>query len=111
MNIFHGSSGCISPQYAEVGKQGFVSCLLQEGNHDIYWRVNDSKSSDPPIAYLSNGMKGGKGYESGNYDILPNGNLVIELVSYHHERTYEAIVIGNTDTSRSYYIDLKVTGK
>ncbi|XP_071850647.1 uncharacterized protein [Apostichopus japonicus] len=107
--MLHQASGCMSPQYAELGETGLIHCNFLSDRNALYWRGDITSSSSSLLVSMVNDQKGGKGYESGEYDMLPNGSLVIKRVTILHEKTYEAIIIDKTDNSYNYYVNLTVT--
>ncbi|KAJ8018997.1 hypothetical protein HOLleu_42680 [Holothuria leucospilota] len=76
---------CPSPQYLEIKSRGIIQCSFEEGFFGVFWYNSTNYISDLPIIYYQEFEKKGIGYVSGEYDILPNGSLIIEQVSLLHE--------------------------
>lgn len=65
-----------------------------------------------PILLYLNGVKSGGGYDSGEFDIHPNGSLIIETVTVKHESVYTVTkLITSSDPILSYDISVYTTGK
>ncbi|PIK43145.1 hypothetical protein BSL78_20001 [Apostichopus japonicus] len=88
-----GGSACNSPQYLEFGRPGTVSCAFVDQFFGVYW-YNSTEVSDEsrPIIYYTNSQKDGEGYLSGEFDVFPNGSLVITNVSLQHEHVFTVIM-------------------
>ncbi|KAJ8048891.1 NLR family CARD domain-containing protein 4 [Holothuria leucospilota] len=85
------SEGCDSPQYLEVGKQGMISCFFEEGFYVILWFNSRYDSDQEAILTLKSDSKTGKGLDSGEFDIYPNGSLIINNVSLKHDHDFSVI--------------------
>ncbi|PIK41129.1 putative NLR family CARD domain-containing protein 4 [Apostichopus japonicus] len=100
---------CTSIQYVEIGTRGLIQCSFNETLFAIAWyNVNDRKG----ILLLQNGKKSGDGYVSGEFDIYPNGSLLINNVTTNHESVFRVTkAITDSDASDSYVISLHTTVK
>lgn len=85
--------GCRSPQHLELGKNGTVSCYFSAGFYGIFWYNSTSYETDRPFLYYKEGEKTGRGYTSGEFDIHPNGSLVINNVSLEHDHFFTVVHI------------------
>ncbi|KAJ8035467.1 hypothetical protein HOLleu_22709 [Holothuria leucospilota] len=86
--------GCLSIQYVELGRQGYITCIFSSQLSEVYWYDDVSGGSNvPPIAvYRVDGdVKEGPGIESGEYDIISNGTLVITNVTVRYEKQYKVL--------------------
>ncbi|KAJ8051158.1 NLR family CARD domain-containing protein 4 [Holothuria leucospilota] len=79
---------CDSVQYVERGKVGTIECSFEEGFFGVYWYNSTDFIDSYPIIYVSDSVKYGTGYTSGEYDIYPNGSLLIRYVTLTHEHPY-----------------------
>lgn len=107
-NIF----GCPPSQHFEFGSRGLISCTFPTNLSEIYWYDDVSGRSDiPAIAgyRLSNHEKSGQGVEGGDYDILPNGTLVIRNVTLRHEKQYKVLACTTRNCNPSSPLSVVVT--
>ncbi|PIK47799.1 hypothetical protein BSL78_15342 [Apostichopus japonicus] len=80
---------CPSPQYLEIGKVGVVFCEFETAIYSIHWYdTDDVTASKPTIEVDSDGTIGGPGFTSGEYNINPDGYLIVNNVSVHHETKF-----------------------
>ncbi|KAJ8051008.1 Protein NLRC5 [Holothuria leucospilota] len=79
---------CISPQFLELGKTGIIDCSSQVHFSGVLWYDTRDYLLAEPILHYRRSLKTGSGYDSGEYDILQNGSLVIQEVLLKHERTF-----------------------
>lgn len=99
---------CAPIQYVEIGTRGLIQCSFNERLFAIAWyNVNHRKG----ILLLQNDKKSGDGYVSGEFDIYPNGSLLINNVTANHESVFRVTkAISDSDASDSYVIYLHTTG-
>lgn len=65
-----------------------------------------------PILLYRDGIKSGGGYDSGEFDIRPNGSLIVETVTVKHESVYTVTkFITSSDPIVSYDVSVYTTGK
>lgn len=86
--------GCLSIQYVELGRQGYITCTFPAQLSEVYWYDDVSGGSDVlPIAIYRGDahVKEGPGIESGEYDILSNGTLVITNVTVRYDKQYKVL--------------------
>lgn len=69
----------------------------------IQW-FNSTEDGTKPIITFVRSEKGGSGYISGNYDILPNGSLIITNVTLQHERVFSVVLAASEDKPTIQYI-------
>lgn len=101
---------CPENQTAQLGGQGYITCNFPDGFRSIYWFDNTSDRS-PVISFIvDSGAKSGQGFQTGDYDIHPNGSLIISNVTKWHEREYRGIVYPDL-TFDVFLVSLKVIGK
>lgn len=90
-------ASCNSPQYLEFQKTGTISCSFPP-NFGIFWYNTSNYLDSEPIVLYQRYMKSGVGYDSGHYDVYPNGSLLIRNVSLHHDLTFHvAFVYSETE--------------
>lgn len=82
------SQGCTSPQYLELGKTGTIACSFEEGFYGVYWYNSTDVQQAFPMIYLSSSAKYGNGYTTGEFDIYPNGSLLINNVTLQHDKVF-----------------------
>ncbi|XP_071851038.1 uncharacterized protein [Apostichopus japonicus] len=77
---------CEQTYYVEIGTRGLIPCSCNGSSLAlIAWvNVNEGKT----LLLLYDDDKRGDGYESGEYDIYPNGSLLINNVTASHESVY-----------------------
>ncbi|KAJ8019219.1 NLR family CARD domain-containing protein 4 [Holothuria leucospilota] len=79
---------CDSPQYLNFGATGTLNCVFHEEFFSVLWYNTTDYSHNDPILHYQNLIKSGSGYDSGEYDIHPNGSLVINEVLLQHETVF-----------------------
>lgn len=100
---------CPLKQYIGIGTMGLVQCSFNESFLAVTWyNVNERR----PILLYKDGVKSGDGYHSGEFDIHPNGSLVINNVGVEHESVYSVSkAISASEPTVSYAISVYTTGK
>ncbi|KAJ8027211.1 NACHT, LRR and PYD domains-containing protein 7 [Holothuria leucospilota] len=98
---------CVSPQYLELGKSGSVICSFGEGFFGVYWYNSTDFRQDLPIIYLSRSEKGGTGYTTGEFDMFPNGSLLIHNVSLAHDRVFNVTFL-QSQSDPQVRVDVRV---
>ncbi|KAJ8042588.1 hypothetical protein HOLleu_09374 [Holothuria leucospilota] len=88
---------CESPQYIVLGTEGIVECSFPAEFKAIVW-YDSSNIEQAQVTRLEKQQNGilkasGDGYESGGYDILLNGSLIIRSVTIHHERSFKVLLV------------------
>lgn len=95
---------CASPQYVKLGTQGVISCAFPETFFGIYWYDHENVTSDDrPLISFVEGAKSGPGHVSDDYDIYPNGSLVINSVSILHNHFYGVTIVRSIDRDPMFY--------
>lgn len=84
---------CTFIQYLSFGSLGTITCPITENALVVSWYNSTNYVNDYPIIYLSDSIKGGVGYDSGEYDILLDGSLVVNNVSMKHEGIFTLSVL------------------
>lgn len=97
---------CTSPQYIELAKKGTILCSLREV-YAISWYNSTILRNEYPIIHYKNFKKSGSGYESGEFDIYPNGSLIITNVSLEHDH-YFAVEYLQSESGVSVVINVDV---
>lgn len=77
---------CERTQYVEIGTVGLIPCHCNGSSLALiaWYNVNKGES----ILFFNVGEKSGAGYESEEFDIFPNGSLLINNVTASHESVY-----------------------
>ncbi|XP_071850906.1 uncharacterized protein [Apostichopus japonicus] len=89
---------CAQTHYVDIGTKGIIPCSCNGSYLPlIAWvNVNEGKT----LLLLDHGDKSGDGYQSGEYDIYPNGSLLINNVTASHESVYRVSTATSTSGSR-----------
>ncbi|XP_071850556.1 uncharacterized protein [Apostichopus japonicus] len=105
--IYAGGS-CQENIYLEVGKQGVVSCDFE--NFDIIgWINGDGNVRDTsPFIYIEGSKIYGRGYRSGDYDMHPNGSLIINEVKLKNEFNYTVLLVPPGGGNEYFKVPVKV---
>ncbi|PIK33929.1 hypothetical protein BSL78_29252, partial [Apostichopus japonicus] len=102
-----GDTACSPVQYLEIGTRGIIQCAFTESLLAITWYDVDKGD---PILFYKDGVTSGQGYESGEFDIYPNGSLVIRNVGINHESDFRVTkIISGTIPTVSHLITLHTT--
>ncbi|XP_071852227.1 uncharacterized protein [Apostichopus japonicus] len=88
---YSGEKFCRPQQTLEFGKSGALDCSFPKEYFGIYW-YDSVDVTKQPLLYIQEGQKRGHGYESGEYDIHPDGSLLIYRVTIEHERSFTAVL-------------------
>lgn len=65
-----------------------------------------------PILYYTEGLKSGDGFDSGEYDIYPNGSLIIKNVTVWHEAVFRVTkIFSGTEPTFSYHVAVYAIGE
>lgn len=100
---------CTSPQYLELGETDVIQCFFADGFLAVLWY---NSTAEEAILTYKNNEKSGRGYMSGEFDIFPNGSLIIQNVSLSHERYFRVTEIkSQAGETESYPIAVKTFGK
>lgn len=82
---------CYSPQYLQAGSPGIVECSFNRTLYALVWYNQEGYENNKALVRIINGLKGGPGYSSGEYDIATNGSLVINNVTLQHDNNFTAL--------------------
>lgn len=106
-------SACSSPQYLERGQRGIVHCSFSDQFFGVYWYNSTNYLEEPrPTIYYSNKQRDGEGYLSGEFDILEDGSLVVNNVSFEHDHGFTVIMFRTkTEETIPTYVNVVVIGK
>ncbi|XP_071852234.1 uncharacterized protein [Apostichopus japonicus] len=90
---------CAQTEYVEIGTRGLIpfSCNGSSFSSIAWVNVNEGKT----LLLLNKGEKSGNGYESGEYDIYPNGSLLITNVTASHESVFRVATLDSPSSSPS----------
>ncbi|KAJ8018960.1 NLR family CARD domain-containing protein 4 [Holothuria leucospilota] len=106
------SKECFSPQYVTMGSVGIIQCAFSEDVDTVFWYNTTDLLNSDTIITLQDAVKDGSGLDSGEFDIEPNGSLIINNVSLKHEGTYTVIKLDSpTSTPVTYTISVVVLAK
>ncbi|KAJ8018185.1 hypothetical protein HOLleu_43966 [Holothuria leucospilota] len=89
--------GCTSPQYVSIGSEGVITCSFRSF-YCLLWYSSPDVFHSEVVLTMVGSVKSGPGYLSGEFDIYPNGSLIIYNVSLEDEGTFTAIIL-ETPTS------------
>lgn len=103
---FGDGKWCTSPQYIELAKEGTILCSL-EGVYAISWYNGTILRNEYPLIHYQDFIKSGSGYASGEFDIYPNGSLIIANVSLQHDH-YFSVEYLQSQTNDPVVINVEV---
>lgn len=102
--------GCDTPQYLNVGRMGIINCSFTEHFYGVYWYNSLDSATTYPLLSFQESEKSGDGYISGQFDVLPNGSLVIKNVSFENDHMFRVILLKTKeDDSTIHDVRLYVT--
>lgn len=87
---------CESPQYVEVGTTGTVRCDFHQ-IYAAYWYETTESDRNPPVINYVELKKSGSGFQNGEYDVHPDGSLIIKNATFQHEATFRVIFLPQRD--------------
>ncbi|KAJ8043008.1 hypothetical protein HOLleu_09920 [Holothuria leucospilota] len=79
---------CNSPQYLELGKRGIVTCRFHKDFFAVWWYTSIDFGNSRPTVKYQNKLTTGPGYESGEFDVHPNGSLIVTEVLLKYEDVF-----------------------
>ncbi|PIK34724.1 hypothetical protein BSL78_28451 [Apostichopus japonicus] len=84
-------NSCPSQVSGLHGEEGTISCYFRPNFQTIIWF--DETSTRDPLIRLEHSTKSGRGYDSGKYDVLQNGSLVINTIEFINEQQYTTVAV------------------
>lgn len=103
---------CESPQYLELGTRGKINCSVREQFYVLSWYNSTDYDKEYPVIFISDNLKEGVGFVSGEYDIDSDGSLIINEVLLKHEGTFTLLLLFlERDEPVINKIHVTVTGK
>lgn len=103
--------GCQSPQYLQFKKLGIIHCNLNDTFSAVFWYDSTNIFDDEPVVTFTHSIKGGQGYKSGEFDITPDGSLLILDVGLNHEKNFTMARFASLDENPSTFtVCVVVTG-
>ncbi|KAJ8019796.1 hypothetical protein HOLleu_41535 [Holothuria leucospilota] len=97
---------CNITQYIELRKPGIVQCSFDAGMYGIYWYDSEDVTTQRPFFFYEKSKKSGQGYTSGEFDVEPNGSLVIRNVTFKHDHVFTVACLAHED---SQAVSVRVT--
>lgn len=98
-----GYEGCESPQYLEINQRGTIQCTFQDDAFGIYWYNSTDTVEEKPILNFQGSMKSGIGFTSGEYDVHPNGSLIINNVTVRHDNNFTVVKLNLQEEIQTQY--------
>ncbi|KAJ8027732.1 hypothetical protein HOLleu_29770 [Holothuria leucospilota] len=86
--VTHPKTICNSPQYLELGKTGIITCRFHKDFYTVLWYTSVDFGNSRPTVQYQNKLKAGPGYESGEFDVHPNGSLIVTEVLLKYEDVF-----------------------
>ncbi|KAJ8018488.1 hypothetical protein HOLleu_43495 [Holothuria leucospilota] len=100
---------CKTPQFIEIGAVGVIRCSFRDDISGALWYKLTTHLHGNAFLTLANSEKSGEGYLSGEFDIFPNGSLIIQNVSIKHEGTYKVTILETTASDpKTYFVNVSV---
>ncbi|KAJ8034294.1 NACHT, LRR and PYD domains-containing protein 14 [Holothuria leucospilota] len=91
----NGVEDCQSPQYAEIGMQATIQCSFNTNFYGVYWYTSTDTLNDDPVLLFERSKKSGAGYETGEFDVHPNGSLIINYVTLAHDHEFSVLKLNS----------------
>lgn len=102
---------CKDLQYLEMYETGIIQCSFDDGFVGIQWYDSTEEGTTPIINFVRS-LKSGRGYMSGDYDIFPNGSLIVTNVTVQHDRVFSVVLAASEETSVTQYtVRVETIGK
>ncbi|KAJ8051017.1 NLR family CARD domain-containing protein 4 [Holothuria leucospilota] len=98
---------CDSPQFVELGKNATINCSFHENFFSVLWYDTTDTLLAQPILHYRSSIKTGLGYVTGEYDVHPNGSLIIKDVSLTHEKTFSVAYL-HSQEGTVVYVDVVI---
>ncbi|PIK44388.1 hypothetical protein BSL78_18748 [Apostichopus japonicus] len=98
---------CKQNYYVDRYSRAIISCEYDASFYTVRWYFDDSERS---FLLIDGGTKSGSGYESGDYDIAQNGDMIINRADANHDGKYKIIVLdkGGLGTSKTMMVFVTV---
>ncbi|KAJ8034300.1 hypothetical protein HOLleu_21077 [Holothuria leucospilota] len=107
-----GYEGCQSPQYLELDETGIIQCSFMEGFFGLYWYNSTDTVTEEPILNLKGSARSGPGFISGEFDVHPNGSLIINHVTIYHHHEFSVVKLNTRDDHPTpHIVDVVTTGQ
>ncbi|KAJ8049876.1 NLR family CARD domain-containing protein 4 [Holothuria leucospilota] len=110
-SVYHSMSEeadkCESPQYIQIGRSGTIQCSFREDVFSVLWYGPVASFNDDVIIISKDSVKSGHSFISGDFDMYPNGTLIISNVTATHRGTFTVIKV-DTPTSVASTFAVKV---
>ncbi|KAJ8049796.1 hypothetical protein HOLleu_02700 [Holothuria leucospilota] len=90
-----------------MGSTSTVQCLFHRDFFAVLWFNTTNYPEEDPILRYQNMKKYGAGYNSGEFDIHPNGSLIINHVLLSHEHTFK-VGYAHFDSEVPTLIDVQI---
>lgn len=100
---------CPSSIEGLFGQDILIGCNFVSPFNGVYWF--DETDDDEPLIRLENGMKIGRGYSSGEYDVTSNGSLVIRDAKWENSMTFKVILLDFEYEDYTFPIKMSILGK
>ncbi|KAJ8017833.1 Protein NLRC5 [Holothuria leucospilota] len=101
--------GCYSPQHLSFGSRDIIQCSFRKGYYGILWYNTTEIEMQDPVVELVESLKSGKGYASKEYDIYPNGSLIINNVSSIHDQNFTVVKFDSLNEEPMQFVVAVVT--
>ncbi|XP_071851676.1 uncharacterized protein [Apostichopus japonicus] len=99
---------CASVQYVELSELGIIQCNFGSHYYGAFWYNTTEHRFEDPFLYFENSNKSGIGIESGEFNILPNGSLVINNVTLQHEHSFRVFMFLEEESGPTVQYDVNV---
>lgn len=80
--------------------------------HEIHWYYKLKQTEGPPTVSYVDGKVSGEGFDLNEFNIQPDGSLIINNVTVQHETTFTVVEFETLqDPPKSSEINVKTIGK
>ncbi|KAJ8019373.1 NLR family CARD domain-containing protein 4 [Holothuria leucospilota] len=74
-----------------MNQRGTIQCTFQDDDFGIYWYNSTDTVKEKPVLNFKGSVKSGIGFASGEYDVHPNGSLIINNVTVRHDNNFTVV--------------------
>lgn len=98
----------LGDMYVDLHSRISISCECNPLFSTVYWFLYDS---DISILFIDDGVKGGSGLDSGEYDITDDGAMTINSADKQHNGKYKVFVLDQSGKGTTKTLMVHITGR